>query len=175
MNMKSFFFVQEIDFSLTWLSHLAPSVVRELLYFSWEKGVDHKHQGFRILPQVKLLFSSLTREFYKISVSQLNVITCLKSSHSSRAPSSLLLTSSANKIKIFIFSAKIKISFTGEMFIEDDTAGLWVLESEALVIVHRKLPTAPLVAHLAHPLLDSPGGRWKYFSSSRVKIFQFHT
>ena len=143
---------------------LPSGVVSQLLYFSGEKCVDHKHQRFRILAQVKLFFSSLTREFYNISVSQLNVITCLNSSHSRRAPSSLLLTSSANKIKIFIFSTKRKISFTGEIFIEDDTAGLWVLESEALVIVHRELPTAPLVAHLAHPLLDSPGGRWKYFS-----------
>ena len=59
----------------------------------------------------------------------------------------------------------MKISFTGEMFIEDDTAGLRVLESEALVIVHRELPTAALVAHLAHPFLDPSGGGWKIFQS----------
>ena len=109
---------------MAWGGELSPGVVSQLLYLSREKCVDDKDQRLRILAQVKLFFSSLTREFYKISVSQLNVITCLKSSHSSRAPSSLLLTSSANKIKIFIFSTKKKISFTGEIFIEDDTAGL---------------------------------------------------
>ena len=111
---------QLIDIRRQERSNLSSGVVSELLDLGREKGVDDKHQRLGVLAQVKFFFSSLEIEIRNRKT--LSPLTCLNSSHSSLAPSSLLLTSSENCVQTLL---RIYLHLLPGKFLLKRTFAVW--------------------------------------------------
>ena len=80
-------------------SHRVPELLMLLLYLGGQESVDDKHEWLGIFTQINFLFTSLKRQIWEMKtyIELLDLFprtTCLNSSQSNLAPSSLLLTSS---------------------------------------------------------------------------------